>query len=544
MATKIVFGNGKVAWEAGSYHEFRSGITNPPVTADYGKLLIIDTGGFGSGGFGFGSGINGTIKNGIDSFVDRVRTPQQLQSLVRGGILYDIAYPLFAPAQGANGVSEVVMVRAATTTPATITFALTAASIVINPLDEGTIANGEINTDDVLVKGFGVKMAAHPTEVGKYVFGFFIGKWKGLDGSSNEIGTPKAELVDAELIIETPGVGTTGELEAWMKEDFTFKSTFRWASTTGVGGDIVADDLAGWGGSSDYVLATGGTQTYSDSDLDAVIDKLNDISFMAILSDQWGANATGSKNTRLQYYLESLSRFRRPMYVGGGIDSAEFASVSIAAANYFDSRAAVVVHSGIGKNDTTVDGNIRRLPSIYHAAYVVGRTLGLPPQVPVTSKTIRVDSILHKMDETDRRLALDNGVLHSFFDRDYGRIVVNMGINSMQSNEVVVDGKIIASHLISVERIFTQLQTDIVISSKRGLLGDPNGVNRNTLTIADVITWTSAFLDSKRATKQADNIILSYSNILVERNEDAYEISHEFEPNSEINKLIFFSVIV
>lgn len=544
MATTIVYGNGREAWESGSYHAFRSGITNPPTTSDFGKVLIVDNGGF-SGGFGFGSGINGELKSGLDSFVEGIKTPQDLQALAKGGLLYDIAYQLFSPESGANGVSEIAIVKAATTVAAKISIELTNGTIIINPLDEGLVGNGELNSDDMLVKGFGVKMTAHPTETGKYVFGFFVGKWKGLDGAGHEIGTPKEELVDAQYICESVPVGTIEELESWMKSDFAFQSMFVWKSTTGDGGDIIEDDLTGWGtGTSDFLIASGGTETFDDDDLDDAISKFNDVSFMMIMSDQYGSNATGSKNTRLQYYLENTSRFRRPMYVGGGKGESEFQSVSVAAANYFDSRAVIVVHDGIVIPDQNVNGGRKEMPSIYHTAYVVGRVAGLPPQVPVTSKSLRIDQMIHKMNETDRREALDNGVLHSFFDRDYGKIVVNMGVNSMQSNEVVIDGNIVASHLISTERIFTQLQTDIILNSKIQLLGDPNGVNRNTLTKADVITWTSGFLKSRVATRQVDNIIVSFRNITVTRQEDSYIISHEFEPNSEVNKLIFFSVIV
>lgn len=169
----------------------------------------------GALGVGFGSGINGELKSGLASFVEGITTPQDLQRLTRCGILYDLAYRLFSPAQGVNGVSEVAIIRAGTTTAGTITFPFVNGTLVLNPLDEGTTANGEVNASDVLSKGFGVKMAASPLTAGKYVFGLFVGQWKGIDGAGLEIGLPKSQLTKATLIVESPEVGSISELVAW-----------------------------------------------------------------------------------------------------------------------------------------------------------------------------------------------------------------------------------------------------------------------------------------------------------------------------------------
>jgi hypothetical protein len=48
MPTSIVF-NGKTRILPGVYTQIKSGIENPPRTATYGKILLIDTGSFGAG---------------------------------------------------------------------------------------------------------------------------------------------------------------------------------------------------------------------------------------------------------------------------------------------------------------------------------------------------------------------------------------------------------------------------------------------------------------------------------------------------------------
>ena len=101
--------------------EIKSGIENPPRTASYGKLCMIDTGSFGAG-FGGGAGINGTLEKGKDAIYP-ISNLRDFRSFVKGGLAWLLGQPIFFPDGFSSiGASEIQYVRACTTTPSEITF--------------------------------------------------------------------------------------------------------------------------------------------------------------------------------------------------------------------------------------------------------------------------------------------------------------------------------------------------------------------------------------------------------------------------------------
>jgi len=121
MAQEIIF-NGRRIILPGSYSTIKSGVNNPPQSLDYGRILVIDTG--VGAGFGGGSGINGAVNSGVDA-VYQFENVLDYQAFLKGGILYQLARPLFKPNGQDIGASTVFHVRAATTTAATVSFAPT-----------------------------------------------------------------------------------------------------------------------------------------------------------------------------------------------------------------------------------------------------------------------------------------------------------------------------------------------------------------------------------------------------------------------------------
>jgi hypothetical protein len=75
-------------------------------------------------------------------------------------------------------------------------------------------------------------------------------------------------------------------------------------------------------------------------------------------------------------------------------------------------------------------------------------------------------------------------------------------------------------------------------------LKKPNGANRNTVSVEDVVAWLEGYLQSKVATDQTDNLILSFQSIDVVVNQDAYEVTYAFTPNFEVSFLFFTGVII
>lgn len=149
MATKFIFGNKQISIP-GAYSKIESGIKNPALDLAFGNALIIDAGSGAS--WGGGSGINGSLENGLDSIYtfDNI---QDFQKFVGGGLWHYAAAPMFFPGGGASGgISSLTYVQAATTVAASMTFApvggaANGGTVVINPRVEGLAGNGVLGDE-------------------------------------------------------------------------------------------------------------------------------------------------------------------------------------------------------------------------------------------------------------------------------------------------------------------------------------------------------------------------------------------------------------
>lgn len=144
MATKVVV-NGKTIIRPGVYAIVISGIKNNPAALAAGNVLIIDDG----LGAGFGGGQAGTAYNFTD--------PTSFQNFVKGGVLYDLAAPLFQPLPNQpqiNGVSQVTLIHARSGTSAVIDFTIAAGDCSFTTIDQGLNANGVEDGSDILRQGY------------------------------------------------------------------------------------------------------------------------------------------------------------------------------------------------------------------------------------------------------------------------------------------------------------------------------------------------------------------------------------------------------
>ncbi len=152
MATKYFFANKSISIP-GAYSTIKSGIKNPVLNLAFGNTLVIDS---GSGKFfGGGSGIDGTLHAGKDALYtfDNVI---DFKKFIGGGLWWKLSEPLFSPGGGAqSGISSLTYVRAASTTPATISFSFGTGdaqasddgSIVLEVNDEGYRGNGVLGDE-------------------------------------------------------------------------------------------------------------------------------------------------------------------------------------------------------------------------------------------------------------------------------------------------------------------------------------------------------------------------------------------------------------
>lgn len=533
MATEFNF-NGKLIKLPGSYATVSSGVNNPPLSLSYGNVLIIDKD--DSSLFGGGAGIKGELADGKDAIYgfDNIR---DFRKFVGGGDLWDLAKPLFRPnGPGYPGVSILWYVRALETTAGSLTLNLTNGNVVLKTKHEGIVANGVVQSG-VLTQGFAVTLETGTIDPNKFRFKFWRSGYKGVDENNILYDGISATDSQAILVAASPEISTIDEFVEWATIDYDFNNNFKLIS--GSGGAITSADVTSLAG---YQLFSGATQTYSTDRIDEVLDAVKTLDYSNILSMDSEADAVSVDNLKILAHLHQEARFDKTIVIAGGNDRNTFHSQSIAAANTLNSEKAVLVHAGCIENDVNVGERYKN--SKYHAAYVLGRVAGLPPQTPPTFKALAYAGERHKMNDKELTLALDNGVLTTHYDDDLKSFVITQGITTLKNNKNVVnpDG---TSHSWQLMRIAAQLNKEIIVNAKIDLLGNQHqGPNRATISPEVVAEWTKSYLKKRTATSTQDNLILSFQDVTVEIKQDAYCIDYGFVPNFEVNKLFFTGLIL
>lgn len=548
MASKVYF-NGRKVILPGTYSTIKSGLDNPPQNLDYGKIMVIDTG-IGAG-FGGGSGIDGENFKNSDS-VYEFTDVQSYRDFLKGGILWKIAEPLFKPKGNNVGVSTVYHVRAATTESASMVFAPTGGganggAVTIKVKDEGVVGNGEANSSKTeLYLGYGYTFETSTTDSTKFVLKFFKGTFRGVADDGIPFNEMEKEDTKREFLLMSTEFDNMDEVLYWMRTNKDFNSVF--TSSLGVtngDGSITTDDLTAISG---IQVASGGTEDYSTDNLDKVFESIKDLDYTFVLCTEYGEKAQSVMNGKILSHLNDIdTRFDKFMIVGGGDNSSEFASgtnnSSIDTAKYYNSDRVIVTHGGVKKVCQTSPTGFRKLPSLYHAALHLGRIAGLAPQVPPTFKAIDIDGLEHNLTTREQETALNAGVLATVYDRDFQDFIILQGVNTLQNNEFLVNADA-TSYSIQLKRIVSQINKELIINSKLQLLNQSEGVNRSTLSSKNVEDWVKGYLQRITATTTTDNLILSFRDVTVKVQADAYKVSYGIVPNTEINKLFFTGFIL
>lgn len=542
MATQVYF-NGKLRKLPGAYSRITSGEQNTPANLDFGKVLIIDTG-LGAG-FGGGSGINGALSTDKDS-VYQFTDIDTYKSFLKGGLLWKMAEKLFFPYSGVTGVSTIYHVKAATTEAATMTFTAVGGGTAggtfkIKTKDEGLIGNG-ILTSTHLDKGYAYTIEAGVIDTAKWILKIWLGQWKGdfTDGLSfNEV--TKASTTPI-LVVQSPEFNNITELITWADTSKAFGDYFVKDATSAVVGlgTVTAPDVVA---AASYVVASGGTEAYATTDLDDVLESIKDLDYQFILLDKYGTgNYDDAYVTKIFAHIkDSATEFNKMIIFGAGKDETEFSAAegSLAAATYFNSNKAIVVHGSVKETTELLSSGYRVWPSVYHAATILGRICGLQPQIPITNKLINVDGLAHNIKVKDQEIALDKGVVLTVQDYARGGFKVLQGVNSLQDNKVLFNS-LGQSHSIQFERIVNQVNRELVVNSQTDLLNNEQGVNVNTLSPGILKTWTETYLQSRVAAgAEADNLLLSFRNVTVTRVDDYYNVSYGIVVNNEITKIFY-----
>ena len=550
MSTTHFF-NGKTIKLPGVYSAIKSVSPANFVAASYSKALIVNV----NPEYAFGGSVKGELTKGGDA-VYRLRTAQEGRSFLKAGYPWYVVDCLFNPSrqEGRTGISELYFLNALSSTAPTLTMALTGSkSFVIKVKDECNWANGEkIYTAELptsvadipsenLKKGYALCIEKGTRNKDKYVIQVWQGTFKGLHSDGLAWDGISEQYCKPELMFASPEVSTVQEFIDWAKTNDTFNAGF---TLPVMESDIAfsASDVA----ANKFVLATGGTATYSAEALEEALDLMRNGDYTTIVClDKTGTTLTGGTSidtvhARLQVYCQKETKFPKYLAIPGVSTGStnDFAS-NVAVAKKCDSERVWLIHGEVRRMATYAPLGYRVFDSVAMTALVVGRILGLPPQVPATFKDIAIDGIENPLSSLQLEDALDAGILVANYDEDLQQYCILRGINTLQNNNSLQnpDG---STFSIQISRICLQLNTDLMVNAKKEIFSSNSGANRFTVSTGYLKNWMKVFLQSKVATQLQDNLIVSHSDESVERLGDAYYCSYRFETNTEV-AFVFFT---
>lgn len=545
MATSVYF-NGKMRTLPGIYSTITSGDNSATRNLDYGTVLLIDTGVYGAG-FGGGSGINGAGKQGLDAVYSFTDLPS-FREFVKGGLFWKAAEALFTPDPynpDAVGISNLLYVRACTTTPATMTFAPTGGganggNIVIKTIDEGLNANGVLD-GEYLKFGYAFTVIPGTDDPNAFVMQFwrgtYTGEWTdpvtGVVMSFDELTVAQSDPI---LICQSPECTNLAELVQWCETDDNFGARFILDASTEIKGDgtVDSDDLTDNAG---YKVATGATEDYKSTDIDDVLNQIQDLDYNIVFTDQIGENGAGSINLKVISHRNNQAKFDKFVFVGAYPNKEKYDD-SLAMARSFNSAWVAFVHGGIGTASDLVATKVRWWGVFYNLCQVIGRVSGKPPYVPATNKTIGGDKLQHIPSEKEMEKAVKAGLIIVYPNPYLRRFVILQAVTTLQDNQLLFNKKG-DSFSLQFMRILAQLNKECVVNAEIDLMGDENGVNINTLSKGALETWTINFLQQRVATENQDNLITRFQNVVATKVDDYYKVTYEVVVNNEVTKVFF-----
>lgn len=545
MSTSFIFGNKQITLP-GVYSRITTSETSPARTLDYGRCIIVDTGVYGANWCG-GSGVAGENYQNLDA-VYRFDTLAEFRSFVKGGMYWKIAEALFTPDYSnpaSTGISQLLFVRAAQTASATITFATTAGgTFEVKTLDEGKGVNGTLSEAGNLITGYGVSIVAGEDDPEKWIMKFYVGSFTGYAEDGYPIGETPEDQAAPTLVLQSPEFNNIQTLIDWAKSDSNFANLFVLTENAEKEGEgtVAENDVTTALAGKKFVLAIGGTETYNADYMTQALAAITGLDYSFALTDQFGQNADSALQKQYIAHMNSQAKYTHFLFVGGYADAANF-SKSLDLAKGFNSELVQLVHGGAGMTSGITGVKTRWWGVMYNLCCILGRTAGKPPYIPVTNKTIGIDKLQHTLSEVEKTKALNAGMLVTVYNDYTNNFVVLQGVNTLQDNKVLFNSNG-QSHSIQFMRIVAQINKELVVNASIDLLGQENGVNVNTLSAGAVKDWTVAYLQSRVANEAQDNLLLSFKDVLVTRQEDAWFVTYKIVVNNEINKLFFTGFLI
>lgn len=534
MATVVNF-HGKNYIEPGSYAATVYNPTSVVNVAEFGNVMIIDTGLAMNGAYEYagGSGVQGELSQGLKS-VYEFTNYEDFLAFMGGGLVGDIANKIFTPLDGSAGAPKLYYVRAAKTTCATLTATISDSNaLVLKCKNEGIVGNG-VKVDDVLKVGYGAQIVAGET-ADTFKLQVYRGSFMGVDDAGEAFGAKSEADAVPNLIAESSDLTTLQELYDWARSNKQMLANFV-VSMTGDGETelaAVAMTLA-TGGTTEYM---GGTE-YADV-LEAIAEL--DVTFFLCtnLNAANGKGVDAATNGKLFTFLKQTAKFTEFMVVPGGEDDTDLfgdTNSSESIAKYFNSGQVVCVHGApiVTRKD---QNGTKQLHTIYLAAAIVGLNAGMAAQTPLTFKRVGYQSFAYDLKKRERERALQAGIMH--VRNVSGYWCVNQGITTLLDNKKTIadDGQ---SFELSVELIKAQLNKELILEGQTRFTGQTAA----QASPQSVKNFTETKLASLVAYPGNDNLLISWKNVKVVAKNSDYFITYDFVPNVPVNKTFFIGNIL
>lgn len=538
MATSHYF-NGKTIKLPGAYSMIKSVAAANFATASYNKCLIINT----NPEYAFGGNVEGSYTKQGDALYSFWGL-QEARNFLKAGYPWLIAEALFRPSalEGRQGISQLYWINALqTVSPATMKITAGEGSLTIGIKDECPWANGvwkdgaDSGDEDLaedLKQGYALEVAASSRRSG-FVVRVYQGSYKGswdYNADTNPYGDnlpfDGVEVADArpELVFESPVCTKLSDFVSWAQKNDTFNAGF-----------VLVEGWTDGDLSAQKVLASGAEAEYSADMLNEVFDVIRKGDYSVILGLQKNdAEGAAEIYSDIQYFCQSVAKYPKYLVVPGvATKSTSDFDTNVTMAKGYNSERVWYVNDPVRKPASYAPLGYRTFDTVYAAALITGRILGLEPQVPGTFKEVDISGLDIPLTDAQLEDALDAGILCLHWDDELAGYTIVRAVNTLQNNTVLQneDG---STFSIQVSRICLQLNTDLAMNAKVALFGGNNGTNRFTLSEQSITAWVSSFLSSKVATLTQDNLIVGYSDVSAERDGDAYRVTYKFNPNSEI----------
>ena len=534
MATVVNF-HGKNYIEPGSYAATIYNPTSVSNVAEFGNVMIIDTGLSMNGSYEFagGSGVNGELNQGLKS-VYEFQNYEDFLEFMGGGLVGDIAKKIFTPAIGVAGAPKLYYVRAATTTCAKITLTLSPGNYLeLKCKNEGVVSNG-IEVSSVLKVGYAAKIIAGSV-ASTFKLQVYRGSFMGVDAAGEPFGAYSIGNSVPDLIVESPELKTLLELYNWATNDRYMLANFV-ISKTGVDSTPLV--------ALTQTLAVGGTSSFlSDTEYSDVLEAISELDVTFFLCDNLnaleGKGVNAATNAKLFTFLLQNAKFTEFMVVPGGEDDTDLfgeANSSESIAKFYNSGQAVVVHGApiVTRKD---QNGTKQLNAIYLAASIVGLNAGLSPQTPLTFKRVGYQSFVYDLKKKEREKALQAGIMH--VRNVSGYWCVNQGITTLLNNKKTIadDGQ---SFELSVELIKAQLNKELILEGQTRFTGQTAA----QASPQSVKNFTETKLSSLVAYPGSDNLLINWKNVKVVAKNSDYYITYDFVPNVPVNKTFFIGNVL